>query len=149
MTIQGHYTRFGSEQWKTIYRARVARIINAAAAHRAQLIWLGVPPLGREDLVGKAPILNAIYAEEAGKMPLFARFVATDSTLTSDGHSFTKFLQLPERGSVMVRTDDGVHFTTQGHRLLATLALTQFGAAHATAAPADIASAPNNKITQR
>lgn len=149
MTIQGHYTRFGSEQWKTIYRARVARIINAAAAHRAQLIWLGVPPLGREDLVGKAPILNAIYAEEAGKMPLFARFVATDSTLTSDGHSFTKFLQLPERGSVMVRTDDGVHFTTQGHRLLATLALTQFGAARATAAPADIASAPNNKITQR
>ncbi|MDF3013819.1 MAG: hypothetical protein K0Q78_2023 [Cellvibrio sp.] len=146
MTIHGNYTRFGSEQWKTIYRERVARIIKTAAVHRARLVWLGVPPLGREDLVGKAPTLNAIYAEEAGKMPLFARFVATDPALTSDGTSFTKFLELPDRGSVMVRTDDGVHFTTQGHRLLANLALTQFSAG---AAPADIASTPNNKITQR
>lgn len=149
MTIQGHYTRFGSEQWKTIYRERVARIINTAATHRARLIWLGVPPLGREDLLGKAPTLNAIYAEEAGKMPLFARFVATDPTLTSDGSSFTKFLELPERGSVMVRTDDGVHFTTQGHRLLANLALTQFGTPADSPTPADITGATDSKITQR
>jgi hypothetical protein len=151
MTIHGRYIRFGSEPWAAVYRERVARIINTAATHRARLIWLGVPPLGREDLIGKAPTLNAIYAEEAGKMPLFARFVATDPTLTADGSSFTKFLELPERGSVMVRTDDGVHFTTQGHRLLANLTLTQFGAAGTLVTPADPASATdtNNKITQR
>lgn len=135
MTIQGRYIRFGSEPWKNVYRERVARIIQTAVTHRARLIWLGVPPLGREDLLGKAPTLNAIYAEEAGKYPLFARFVATDPTLTADGSSFTKFLELPDRGSVMVRTDDGVHFTTQGHRLLANLMLTQFGAAGDIAAP--------------
>ncbi|HSX85197.1 MAG TPA: DUF459 domain-containing protein [Cellvibrio sp.] len=146
MTIHGNYTRFGSEQWKTIYRERVARIINTAAVHRARLIWLGVPPLGREDLIGKAPTLNAIYAEEAGKMPLYARFVATDPALTSDGTSFTKFLELPDRGSVMVRTDDGVHFTTQGHRLLANLALTQFSA---STAPTGTPSPTDSKITQR
>ena len=153
MTIQGRYIRFGSEPWATVYRERVARIINTAAQHRARLVWLGVPPLGREDLVGKAPKLNAIYAEEADKMPLFARFVATDPTLTADGSSFTKFLELPDRGSVMVRTDDGVHFTTQGHRLLANLTLTQFGAASTNEAPADSTNATNtatdNKITQR
>ena len=66
----------------------------------------------------------------------------------------------------VVRTDDGVHFTTQGHRLLANLALTQFGAAGDIAAPVvkpavepttDPANATdgtdsdntNNKITQR
>ena len=129
MTIHGKYIRFGSEPWADVYRERVARIINTATEHRARLIWLGVPPLGREDLLGKAPTLNAIYAEETSKMPLLARFVATDPTLTADGSSFTKFLELPERGSVMVRTDDGVHFTTQGQRLLASLTLTQFGAA--------------------
>lgn len=158
MTIQGRYIRFGSEPWAAVYRERVARIINTAAAHHARLVWLGVPPLGREDLIGKAPTLNAIYAEEAGKMPLFARFVPTDATLTADGSSFTKFLELPERGSVMVRTDDGVHFTTQGHRLLANLALTQFGAAPAAEKPVEDAVnatsdtdhiATNNKITQR
>lgn len=158
MTINGRYIRFGSEPWAAVYRERVARIINTAAAHRARLVWLGVPPLGREDLIGKAPKLNAIYAEEAGKMPLFARFVATDPTLTADGSSFTKFLELPDRGSVMVRTDDGVHFTTQGHRLLANLTLTQFGAANDITAPAPEPAkatdgvdntATNNKITQR
>ena len=161
MTIQGRYIRFGSESWAAVYRERVARIINTAATHRARLVWLGVPPLGREDLLGKAPTLNAIYAEEASKMPLFARFVATDPTLTADGSSFTKFLELPDRGSVMVRTDDGVHFTTQGHRLLANLTLTQFGAASDVAAPvAEPAAVPanktddtesdnSNKITQR
>lgn len=169
MTIHGRYIRFGSEPWATVYRERVARIINTAATHRARLVWLGVPPLGREDLLGKAPTLNAIYAEEAAKMPLFARFVATDPTLTADGGSFTKFLELPDRGSVMVRTDDGVHFTTQGHRLLANLTLTQFGAESGIADPATKSAAEpanatdgtdtdntetnstetNNKITQR
>lgn len=160
MTIHGRYTRFGSAPWRAVYRERVARIINTAAVHRARVVWLGVPPLGREDLIGKAPTLNAIYAEEAGKMPLFARFVATAPTLTTDGSSFTKFLELPERGSVMVRTDDGVHFTTQGHRLLANLMLTQFGAAPPAKKPVEDAAsatgdtdtgntATNNKITQR
>jgi hypothetical protein len=160
MTIHGRYIRFGSEPWAAVYRERVARIINTVAAHRARLVWLGVPPLGREDLIGKAPTLNAIYAEEASKMPLFARFVATDPTLTADGSSFTKFLELPDRGSVMVRTDDGVHFTTQGHRLLANLTLTQFGAAPPAEKPVEDTAnatdgtdtgntASNNKITQR
>lgn len=154
MTIHGDYIRFGSERWAAVYRERVARIINTAAEHSARLIWLGVPPLGRDDLLGKAPTLNAIYAEEASKMPLFARFVATDPTLTADGSSFTKFLDLPERGSVMVRTDDGVHFTTQGHRLLADLMLTQFTAAESpdTTRAADESTTPSatdNKITQR
>lgn len=160
MTIHGRYIRFGSEPWAAVYRERVARIINTAATHRARLVWLGVPPLGREDLIGKAPTLNAIYAEEVAKMPLFARFVATDQTLTADGSSFTKFLELPDRGSVMVRTDDGVHFTTQGHRLLANLTLTQFGAAPPAEKPVEDAAkatdgtdtgntATHNKITQR
>ncbi len=158
MTIHGQYIRFGSERWREVYRERVARIIKTASAHRARLIWLGAPPMGREDLIGKAPTLNAIYAEEAHKVPLFARFVATDPTLTADGSNFTKFLELPERGSVMVRTDDGVHFTTQGHRLLASLALSQFDAAAKTHVPANTGDTATNavsntdtpnKITQR
>lgn len=146
MTIHGEYLRFGSEKWTAIYRERVARIIKTAAEHRARLIWLGAPPMGREDLLGKVPTLNAIYAEETAKYPLFARFVSTDPTLTADGSSFTKFLELPERGSVMVRTDDGVHFTTQGHRLLASLALTQFSPAPT---PQPEIAPTESKITQR
>lgn len=126
MTLQGKYVRFGSERWKEVYSARVKQIIQTAAEHSARLVWLGAPPMGREDLLGKEPLLNEIYADEAAKYPLLARFVATSPSLTTDGSSFTKFLELPERGSVMVRTDDGVHFTPQGQKLLAKLALAQF-----------------------
>lgn len=126
MNLQGKYVRFGSERWKEVYRARVQQIVRTAAAHNARLVWLGAPPMGREDLTGKEPLLNEIYAEEAARYPLFARFVATAPRLSPDGGSFAKFLELPERGSVMVRTDDGVHFTAQGQKLLARLALEQF-----------------------
>jgi uncharacterized protein len=45
--------------------------------------------------------------------------------ISSDGKTFTKFIELPERGKVLVRSDDGVHFTANGQRLLAKLALSQ------------------------
>lgn len=139
MTLQGKYVRFGSERWKQLYSERVHRIIQTAAEHSARLIWLGTPPMGREDLVGKEPLLNQIYAQEAAKYPLSARFVATAPSLTEDGSSFTKFLELPERGSVMVRTDDGVHFTTLGQKLLAKLALAQFTRAEPPSTPSPLA----------
>lgn len=140
MNLQGRYVRFGTERWREVYSARVAQIMRTVAEHNARLIWLGAPPMGREDLVGKEPLLNEIYASEAAKYPLFARFVATAPGLSLDGSSFTKFLELPDRGNVMVRTDDGVHFTTQGQKLLAKLALAQFRKAtpQQTAQPAAI-----------
>lgn len=126
MNLHGSYVRFGSPRWREVYSGRVKQIIQTAAEHNARLIWLGAPPMGREDLVGKEPLLNEIYAEEAGHFPLAARFIATAPSLSVDGVNFSKFLEIPERGSVMVRTDDGVHFTTQGHKLIAQLVMAQF-----------------------
>lgn len=132
---KGHYIHFGSKEWKAIYHERVASIINTANTHHARILWLGAPPMGREDLVKKIPVLNEIYAEEAAKVPLTARYLATASTITENGVDFSKFLTIPERGSVMIRADDGVHFTTQGQRLLATFTLTQF-------------TSPTNKVSK-
>ncbi len=137
MNLHGSYTRFGSDRWREVYSERVKRIIQTASDYQARLIWLGIPPMGREDLAGKETRLNDIYAKEVEAFPLVARFVPTAPSLSLDGSSFTKFLELPDRGSVMVRTDDGVHFTTQGQKLLASLALAQFtrGAAPENPAP--------------
>lgn len=126
MSRKGGYIRFGSDEWKSIYRERVASIINTAATQGARIIWLGAPPMGREDLAKKIPVLNEIYQTEAEKAPLNARYLATAPSITENGTDFTKFLDLPEQGSVMIRADDGVHFTTQGQRLLVNFTLTQF-----------------------
>ncbi len=126
MTIQGKYIRFGSERWQEIYRERVRTILSTAKMHQTRVIWLGTPPMGREDLKEKIPQLNQIYQAEVAKFSENARFIDTAPVLTADGKTYSRFLELPERGSVMLRTDDGIHFTTQGHKLLSTLTLAQF-----------------------
>jgi hypothetical protein len=126
MTIKGRYIRFGSERWVSVYSERVRAILDVAKAHGSRVIWLSTPPMGREDLKDKIPRLNQIYKTEIAKYAHHARFVDTATVLTTDGVSYARFLQLPERGSVMLRTDDGIHFTTQGHRILSKLTFIQF-----------------------
>lgn len=125
IVIDGKYTSFGNPKWIEVYSERVEKIILTAKAYNVRVLWLGAPPMGREKMVDRIPTLNSIFIKAAEKYPGVARYVDTGPTLTSDGKTFSKFIELPERGKVMVRTDDGVHFTVNGQRLLAQLALSQ------------------------
>ncbi len=125
IVIDGKYTSFGNPKWIDVYSERVEKIILTAKAYNVRVLWLGAPPMGREKMVDRIPTLNSIFIKAAEKYPGVARYVETGPTLTSDGKTFSKFIELPERGKVMVRTDDGVHFTVNGQRLLAQLALSQ------------------------
>ena len=123
---KGRAVAFGSDSWKSAYSERVASILEAAQEHHVRVIWLGAPPMGREKMINRVPVLNEVYSREAAKHPGIAKFVPTGPVLSPDGNTFAKFLDLPRRGKVMVRSDDGVHFTSTGQRLLARLALAQF-----------------------
>lgn len=125
IVIDGKYTSFGNPKWIDVYSERVEKIILTAKAYNVRVLWLGAPPMGREKMVDRIPTLNSIFIKAAEKYPGVARYVDTGPTLSSDGKTFSKFIELPERGKVMVRTDDGVHFTVNGQRLLAQLALSQ------------------------
>lgn len=125
IVIDGKYTSFGHPKWIDVYSSRVEKIILTAKAYNVRVLWLGAPPMGREKMVDRIPALNKIFSSAADKYPGVARYVDTAPTLTSDGKTFSKFIELPERGKVMVRADDGVHFTANGQRLLANLALSQ------------------------
>ncbi len=126
MTVKGKYIRFASTRWNEIYSERVRTILQIASDHNTRVIWLSTPPMGRDDIKGKIPQLNQLYKAEIAKFASTARFIDTAPVLTTDGVSYSRFIELPERGSVMLRTDDGIHFTTQGHRLLSKLTLAQF-----------------------
>ena len=125
IVIDGKYTSFGNPKWIEVYSERVEKIILTAKAYNVRVLWLGAPPMGREKMVDRIPTLNSIFIKATEKYPGVARYVDTGPTLSSDGKTFSKFIELPERGKVMVRTDDGVHFTVNGQRLLAQLALSQ------------------------
>lgn len=123
---KGRAVPFGTDNWKTAYSERVATIMEAAQEYNVRVVWLGAPPMGRDKMITRVPVLNEVYSREAAKHSAVARYVATGPVLSPDGSSFAKFLDLPKRGKVMVRADDGVHFTPTGQRLLARLALSQF-----------------------
>jgi len=125
IVINGRYTGFGNPKWIEVYSERVENIILTAKAYNVRVIWLGAPPMGREKMMDRVPVLNQIFESAAAKYPGVVRYVPTASSLSSDGKTFSKFIELPTRGKVMVRTDDGVHFTANGQRLLAQLALSQ------------------------
>lgn len=126
MTVKGKYIRFASPRWNEIYSERVRTILEIASANNTRVIWLSTPPMGREDIKAKIPQLNQLYKAEIEKFAANAKFIDTAPVLTTDGMTYSRFIELPERGSVMLRTDDGIHFTTQGHRLLSKLTLAQF-----------------------
>jgi uncharacterized protein len=125
IVINGRYTSFGNPKWIEVYSERVEKIILTAKAFNVRLIWFGAPPMGREKMVDRVPVLNQIFESNAAKYPGVARYVSTADVLSNDGKTFSKFIDLPERGKVLVRSDDGVHFTANGQRLLAKLALSQ------------------------
>lgn len=125
IVINGKYTSFGHPKWIEIYSERVEKIMLTAKAYNVRIIWLGAPPMGREKMIERVPVLNQIFESAAAKYPGVARYVSTADSLSTDGKTFSKFIEIPARGKVMVRTDDGVHFTANGQRLLAQLALSQ------------------------
>ena len=125
IVINGRYTSFGNPKWIEVYSERVEKIILTAKTFNVRLIWFGAPPMGREKMVDRVPVLNQIFESNAAKYPGVARYVPTADVLSDDGKTFSKFIELPERGKVLVRSDDGVHFTANGQRLLAKLALSQ------------------------
>jgi uncharacterized protein len=125
IVINGRYTSFGNPKWIDVYSERVEKIILTAKAYNVRVLWLGAPPMGREKMADRVPVLNQIFESATAKYPGVARYLPTANALSGDGKTFSKFIELPSRGKVMVRTDDGVHFTANGQRLLAQLALSQ------------------------
>ncbi len=91
--------------------------------------------MGRDKMADRVPVLNQVLAQEVGKAGQFARYLETGPVMSEDGKTFCKFLDLPEKGKVMVRAEDGVHFTATGQKLLARLALNQFSQSKPVGSP--------------
>lgn len=117
------YIRFASEEWEQRYRERIRAILASAKAHRAQLLWLGAPNMGKDKLNRGVQYINELFRQEvtaAGQ-----RYLSTRAVLGSEDDVFTKFMTLPDQGEVAVRTADGIHFTRQGQVLLARRVLAE------------------------
>lgn len=116
----GIYHRFGSDSWIDIYTYRVNEIINIAKQHHAKILWFEIPPVKKNELNEKIQILNKIYSEEILKNKQI--FINT-KLFFSANDEFSTYIKNENNKSIKMRTDDGIHFTSNGAKEMSKLLL--------------------------
>ncbi|EJW9581416.1 DUF459 domain-containing protein [Campylobacter coli] len=116
----GVYHRFGSDSWIDIYTYRVNEIINIAKQHHAKILWFEIPPVKKNELNEKIQILNKIYSEEILKNKQI--FINT-KLFFSVNDEFSTYIKNENNKSIKMRTDDGIHFTSNGSKEMSKLLL--------------------------
>lgn len=116
----GVYHRFGSDSWIDIYTYRVNEIINIAKQHHAKILWFEIPPVKKNELNEEIQILNKIYSEEILKNKQI--FINT-KLFFSVNDEFSTYIKNENNKSIKMRTDDGIHFTSNGAKEMSKLLL--------------------------
>ena len=123
MVLAGKYERFGSERWRSIYAQRVASILQFAHSQHVRVIWLGAPNMGKEKVNNGVRLLNQLYA--SAMTDGISRFVSTREALSDNADVYQRYITKEDGTSVVVRSEDGIHFTRDGHKILTQLVLKQ------------------------
>lgn len=107
--------RFASQSWEEVYKKRIQAIINVAKLHGAEVVWYAVPMTKNESLNKKLVYLNNLYYQVVSANG--GIFLTADAIL-HDG-KFSSYIKDKSGKSRLVRSQDGIHFTVYGSRLLA------------------------------
>ena len=110
------YAKFKSELWEEQYRLRIASILNSAREHDVQVLWLAAPCMSKSKLNDGMVYLNTLYISELKKAQ--QHFLTTNNLLGCTYTNYNSFIE-SENKKIKVRTDDGIHFTPTGQKILA------------------------------
>lgn len=111
------FFKFKTPEWEGVYRARIQQLINAATDHGAKVLWVGAPNVKSDRLNEGMIYLNTIYQSQVTIAK--QHYTISNDVLGMFDDKFVKFMQIPNRGNVTLRTDDGTHFTTIGQKRIA------------------------------
>lgn len=112
----GRYVKFASEAWESLYRARIAGIMENARQNNVTVIWVGPPNMRKQKLSEGMAYLDKLYREEAEKLgeiylsvnDMFKYEKGIYSDYMGDGSSHVK-----------LRAGDGIHFSLKGQQIIA------------------------------
>lgn len=107
---------FPSDEWKEAYRQRVNEILSFAQEHQIHIIWVGLPNMDVERVKNGAILQNSVFESETKKYNF--EYISTEAILGSLDEPFKKYLPDPQKGSILIRGNDGIHFTPYGYRLV-------------------------------
>lgn len=107
---------FPSDSWEKKYRDRVDEVLDFAVSRGMRIIWIGLPVMREERIKTGAKIENKIFLEETKKYNF--DYLPTEDILGSLDGPYQKYITDPKKGKLVVRADDGIHFTSLGLRLI-------------------------------
>jgi len=107
---------FGTPEWEDRYRDRVIEVMQFAQDKKVHVIWIGLPNMKEDRVKRGAVVQNKIFKEQASLFNF--DYLSTEDFLGGLDEPFKKFMDEPGKGQVMLRADDGIHFTQAGLRLI-------------------------------
>jgi hypothetical protein len=107
---------FGTPEWEDKYRDRVIEVMQFAQDKKVHVIWIGLPNMKEDRVKRGAVVQNKIFKEQASLFNF--DYLSTEDFLGGLDEPFKKFIDEPGKGQVMLRADDGIHFTQAGLRLI-------------------------------
>ena len=109
---------FGTPEWEDKYRDRVIEVMQFAQDKKVHVIWIGLPNMKEDRVKRGAVVQNKIFKEQASLFNF--DYLSTEDFLGGLDEPFKKFIDEPGKGQVMLRADDGIHFTQAGLRLISS-----------------------------
>lgn len=111
------FFKFGTPEWEGVYRARIQQMINTAVENGATVLWIGAPNVKNDKLNHGMLLLNRIYKSQVDINQQY--YIPSNDVLGMKDDVFVKFMQIPNKGNITLRTDDGIHFTVFGQKRIA------------------------------
>jgi hypothetical protein len=115
----GHgYIRYGTPPWKPAYRAAVWRVMDTIRATGTPVLWVGLPPMGKEPLASGVKFLDTVYQFAASKRK-GVTYVDAWRLFSNRKGGYAAYLPDASGKQELVRRPDGIHLTAEGYDRLA------------------------------
>ena len=106
-----------TDPWKSIYQLRLMSFLNQLRAARKPVIWVGLPPMAKDDYSAAISQISAMqrlatFSGGAEFIDIYDRFLGEDGKFSANGPDVSG-------QSARMRKDDGIHFSTAGSDKLA------------------------------
>ena len=112
------FEAIGTFDWAARYEDRVERFATIATSAGGHVVWIGMPngrDQSRWSLIQKQ---NEIYETVADRLPNVTYFDTWDAFAAPDG-GYTAFYRESSSADIHeIRAPDGVHFNSDGYRLV-------------------------------
>ncbi|HEV2301279.1 MAG TPA: DUF459 domain-containing protein, partial [Stellaceae bacterium] len=111
------YLHFKTAAWREEYARRLGMILSTLDGARLKSVWLGNPIARSPTYSADMSYINGIIEERVAAAG--AQFIPLWNVVVDDGGKYAAYGKDLEGTTERLRTDDGIHFTAAGYRLVA------------------------------